>query len=237
MQTPNPSRVSNAPVVIITGAGSGIGRATADLFAEEQAGLVLVGRRPAHLEATAKGAREKGARAITLAEDVTCPGGAERIVSGALQHFSGIDCLVNNAGVAGEGVPLDGVSDALWSEIIETNLTAPFRVMRAVLPVFARQGHGTIVNVSSTAGLVPMRHMAAYAASKAGLIALTRAVARDYGSYGVRCNCVCPGVTLTPMTAHTLQDLDRQGAIVSRIPLGRVGQASDIARMIVFLST
>ena len=236
MQTPSPSLVSTAPVVIITGAGSGIGRATASLFAEQKAGLVLVGRRPAPLEEAAEGAREKGATAITLAEDVTCSGGAERIVSGTLQHFSGIDCLVNNAGVAGEGVPLDEVSDALWSEIIETNLAAPFRIMRAVLPVFARQGRGVIVNVSSTAGLVPMRHMAAYAASKAGLIALTRAVARDYGIYGVRCNCVCPGVTHTPMTAHTLQDLDRRRAILSGIPLGRIGQASDIARMIVHLS-
>lgn len=236
MLTDSPSRASISPAVIITGAGSGIGRATAELFGERNASLVLVGRKAASLEATAESARNKGAIAVTLPEDVTSPGWAERVISAALQRFSRVDALVNNAGVAGEGVPLHEVPDELWREIIETNLTAPFCIMRAALPVFVRQRRGVIVNVSSTAGLVPMRHMAAYAASKAGLLVLTRAVARDYGRYGVRCNSVCPGATLTPMTAHTLEDPACRAAILSTIPLGRVGQPIDVARMIVYLS-
>lgn len=222
-------------VVILTGGGSGIGRATSDLLAAKGASLVLVGRRREPLERAARAAVEMGAEALVLACDLADSASAPNVVRQARDRFEHIDILVNNAAVPGEGVPLHEVSDELWDEICETNLTAPFRMCRALLPIFVEQGRGTIVNVSSTAALVSMTHMAAYSAAKSGLLALTKAVALDYGPMGVRCNAVCPGITATPMTANVLSSPKQNTALSLGIPLRRIAEAREIAGAILFL--
>jgi meso-butanediol dehydrogenase/(S,S)-butanediol dehydrogenase/diacetyl reductase len=222
-------------VIIITGGGSGIGRATSDLFADKHVKLVLVGRRRELLERAARAAVDRGSEALALAYDLTDSDAASKVVRQARHRFGRVDVLVNNAGVPGEGVPLHEVSDALWNELCETNLAAAFRMCRAVLPIFLEQHRGVILNVASTAALVAMRNMAVYGATKAGLLALTRAVARDYGPLGVRCNAVCPGTTATPMTKNVLDLSRRRAAIVRGIPLQRVAQPREIATAIVHL--
>ncbi len=222
-------------VAIVTGAGTGIGRATAELLAESNARLMLVGRRRPMLEETAELATAAGAEALTVACDLTDSASPELIVRRTLERFGEMHLLVNNAGVPGEGVPLHEVRDALWEEILDTNLTAAFRMCRAVLPYFVEHGSGVIVNVSSTAATMAMPRMAAYSTAKAGLLALTRSIASDYGSKGVRCNAVCPGPTRTPMTASVLDQPERHAALARGIPLGRVAEPAEIARAIVML--
>ncbi len=222
-------------VAIVTGAGTGIGRATAELLAESGAGLVLVGRRRPMLEETAELMAAAGAEAVIISCDLTESESPELIVRQTLERFGEVHVLVNNAGVPGEGIPLHEVRDVLWEEILGTNLTAAFRMCRAVLPSLVEQGRGVIVNVSSTAAHVAMPRMAAYSAAKAGLLALTRSIASDYGSKGVRCNAVCPGPTRTPMTANVLDQPERHAALTRGIPLGRVAEPAEIARTIVML--
>lgn len=222
-------------VVVITGGGSGIGRATSDLFAASQARLLLVGRRQEILEQAAQTAREQGADTITFACDLADSESAARIVQRARDAFGKIDVLVNNAGVPGEGVPLHEVSDDLWHEIVETNLAAAFRMCRAALPMMVERGSGVVLNVASTAALVAMPRMAVYGAAKAGLLALTRAVAQEYGPSGIRCNAVCPGATATPMTENVLDSSDRHAALLQGIPLRRVAEPREIAQAILHL--
>lgn len=222
-------------VVIVTGGGSGIGRATSDLFAVNRSKLVLVGRRHEMLEQAAQSARDRGADAITVARDLTEPESAVHVVQRARDEFGSIDVLVNNAGVPGEGVPLHEVSDDLWQEIIDTNLTAAFRMCRAALPVMVEQRQGIVLNVASSAALVAMPRMAVYGAAKAGLLALTRAVAREYGPSDVRCNAVCPGTTATSMTENVFDSSDRNAAVLRGIPLRRVAKPSEIGQAILHL--
>lgn len=221
--------------MIVTGAGSGIGLATAELFAKAGAKLVLVGRRRSMLDRTEKLTTSLGAETLTVARDLTDPASPDLIVQETIEHFGRVDVLVNNAGVPGEGVPLHEVQDDLWAEIVDTNLTAAFRMCRAVLPSFVEQAGGAIVNVSSTAALMAMPQMAVYGAAKAGLLAITRAVACEYGPKGVRCNAVCPGPTRTPMTANVLDEPQRREAVTRGIPLERVAEPSEIGHAIVSL--
>jgi len=224
-----------SPVVVLTGAGSGIGRATADVFAERGARLVLVGRRAALLEDAARAALKRGAEALAMPRDLRHPDAAAEIVDAAVGRFSRIDVVVNNAGVAGEGIPLHEVSDELWDEIVGTNLTAVHRMLRATLPLFIRQRGGVALNVASTAAFKSMAHMAAYAASKAAVVALTKAVARDYARFGIRCNAVCPGTTDTPMTANLLSEAERYASVVRAIPMGRIARPREVAEIVVSL--
>jgi len=233
---PPDSRAAPADqVVIVTGGGTGIGRATSELFAARHAKLALVGRRRESLENVSQVAIDLGAKAMVLVCDLTDSESASNVVRQTRERFGRVDVLVNNAGAPGEGVPLHEVSDDLWGEIIETNLTAAFRMCRATLPVFVEQRRGVILNVASTAALVAMPQMAAYSATKAGLLALTRAVALDYGRWGVRCNAVCPGTTATPMTENVLGSTELEAAIARSIPLQRVAQPHEIAHAIIHL--
>jgi NAD(P)-dependent dehydrogenase (short-subunit alcohol dehydrogenase family) len=222
-------------VIIITGGGTGIGRATSVLFATKREKLVLVGRRRELLEVAAQAAIDQGAEAMALACDLTDSNSASMVVRQTRDRFGRIDVLVNNAGVPGEGVPLHEVSDDLWNEIYETNVAAAFRMCRATLPVFVEQQRGVVLNVASTAALTAMTGMAVYGIAKAGLLALTRSVARDYGPHGIRCNAVCPGITATPMTENVLGPPESHAAIVRGVPLRRVAQPREIANAIVYL--
>ncbi|MDR7554344.1 MAG: SDR family oxidoreductase [Armatimonadota bacterium] len=218
-------------ILLVTGASRGIGRATALAAAAQGMDLVLVARRDADgLHATAEQARACGVRATTVLADVSLPVDVERIAGHVEREHGRLDALVNNAGIASQR-GLTEVSLAEWQETLAVNLTGPFLVVRACLPLL-RQGHDpAVVNVASIAGRIGGRVGPHYAASKGGLIALTKYLALHLRNEGIRVNCVAPDLTDT--------DMPRRLGLVPE-PYGgeqapQLGRAEDVAEVIVFL--
>jgi NAD(P)-dependent dehydrogenase (short-subunit alcohol dehydrogenase family) len=217
-------------VAIITGGGSGIGAATARRFAAEGATIALFDRDP---ESVVKVAAEFDGHAYAL--DVRDGDEVAEVVDRVAQTVGRVDILVNNAGV-GDLRPLHTVDDKLWHRLIDVNLTGTFNATRAVIPYMLETGGGAIVNVASVSGLAPTRNEAAYSAAKAGVIALTKSGGLEYGPT-IRVNCVAPGHVRTPMTAVWEQMPDAFEPIAEAIPLGRIGEADEIAEAILFLAS
>ncbi|MBW2062213.1 MAG: SDR family oxidoreductase [Deltaproteobacteria bacterium] len=229
-------RVKNK-IVLVTGGGTGIGRATARLFAKEGASIVLMGRRKAPLTRVCREISRMGGKALPITGDVTDEQSVHQVIQNALKGFKRIDILVNSAGVAGEAVPVHETTDEVWAELIDSNLTGSFRMIRAILPFFLEKRKGVIVNVASIAALVGLNHMAAYSAAKAGIVALTRCIAVEYGHLGIRCNCICPGTVETNMTRDYLAYPGRYQRLSSTNPLNRISRADEIAQGILYLGS
>ncbi len=222
-------------VVVVTGASSGIGRATALAFAREGASLVVVSRDATTL---AEVVAEAGGGAV-VAADVTSPETPAWVVNEAVSRFGGIDVLVNAAGIIGTAAT-DTTPDELYDRMFAINVRAPFRLMREAFPhLKARQGN--VVNVSSVNGLRAFAGVAVYCSSKAALDHLSRCAALDWAPHGVRVNCVNPGVTVTNLHTRGGMDGERYAAFLQRAkethPLGRPGQADEIADAILFLAS
>jgi len=226
----------NNKVCIVVGAGSprGIGHATAALFAEHGAAVVAADLRLPDVAAI-KGVGEGGA-IVAATCDVTRPEACETLVRETVERFGRVDCLVNSAGVV-DGRSFLAIDDAEFERMTTINLKGAFNVCKAVLPTMVEQGAGSIVNVSSLAaqrggGLVGGAH---YAASKGGVLSLTRSIAREFGPAGVRANAVCPAMIETAM----LDGLppDREEAIIDQIPLRRLGTARELAGACLFLAS
>lgn len=220
-------------IALITGATSGIGMATARLFAERGAVLLLSGRNAAAGTALAA---ELGAK--FLAADVAAPGAAQALVDWALTCHGRLDVLVNNAGILFQGDSQD-CTDAQWDAVLAVNVTAVFRLSRAAVPLMARQGGGAIVNVASDWGLVGAQKAVAYGTSKGAIVQLTRSMAADHARQGIRVNAVCPGDTDTPML-RVLAGAEQEARLREMgeaIPLGRIGQPRDTAAAIAFLAS
>lgn len=222
-------------IAIITGGGSGIGRSTALLMAEKGYKIVIVGRRLYNLEKVQAEVEQGGAEILVIQEDINNYQAGNKIVKKTMDRFARIDILINNAGVPGEGVLLHNLDDKLWNEILNTNLTAAFRLIKAVMPIFMTQKTGHIINISSLAAHLAMAKMGAYASSKAGLLALTRSIALDYQSYGIRCNSICPGTIITEMTKSVLKNLYHFNDFDKFEAIPNIGRAVDIAKVITFL--
>ncbi len=225
--------------VIVTGATSGIGRATAEAFGREHASVVVVGRDEQGLAAAATAVRLAGGTPVMCRADVTADEAPERIVRSAVDAFGGIDVLVNAAGVIAGGT-LEATSDDVWDRMMGVNARAPFRLMRAALPhLTARKG--SVVNVSSVNGLRSFPGVLAYCVSKSAVDQLTRCAAIELAPLGVRVNAVNPGVTVTNLHRRSGMDDAQYAAFLERSktthPLGRPGQPADIAEMIVFLAS
>jgi NAD(P)-dependent dehydrogenase (short-subunit alcohol dehydrogenase family) len=221
---------------LITGAGSGIGRATALLFAAEGARVFLVGRREAPLREVAEAVASSGGEAHLRTADVRDDGEVRAAVAEAVEKLGGLDALVNNAGLAPSWTPVHETPDAAWDEVLDVNLTGAFRVARAALPhLVARRG--SLVNVSSVSAVKAMNSVASYSAAKAGLLALTRCIAAEYGWQGVRCNCVVPSWVDTPMTTGFLADDSARREVGGRHMLQRVAEPEEVARAILFLAS
>jgi 3-oxoacyl-[acyl-carrier protein] reductase len=221
-------------VVLVTGSSRGIGAEVAAKAAAEGAVVAI------HFHESRDGAERTLARVRDAGGDGDCFSAdlgdgeqAERLVADVIERFGRIDGLVNNAGKTQVG-PFLEIEPALWDEVIRTDLTAAFRTIRAVLPSMVERGSGSIVNIASRLGQMGVTETAAYSAAKAGLIGLTRALAREFGPSGVRINAVAPGVTLTEMTTD-LVDTEAGRARLRDMALGRFGQADEVAEAVIFL--
>lgn len=225
--------------VIVTGATSGIGRATAAAFAREGASVVLVGRNEGELAETASALGRSRGRFASCAADVTKADAAERIVKTAAGTFGGIDVLVNAAGVIATGT-IENTSDETWDAMIDVNLRGPFRLMRAAVP-YLKARKGVVVNVSSVNGLRSFPGVLAYCVSKSGMDQLTRCAALELAPFGVRVNAVNPGVTVTNLHRRGGMDEEQYEKFLARSkethPLGRPGQADEVASLILYLAS
>ena len=220
-------------VVVVTGAGSGIGAATARRFADEGAMVVLAGRRREKLEEVAAGMEP--ARALVQVTDVAERPAVEALIAAAIHRFGRLDVLVNNAGVASFG-PFGEASWDDWRKTMAIDVDGVVFGCRAALPHLLETG-GSIVNVSSVSGLGGDWGLAFYNAAKGAVTNLTRALAMEYGGRGVRVNAVAPSFTVTEMSTQMAEDHSVLERFVDRIPMGRPGQPEEVAAVIAFLAS
>jgi len=226
-------------VALVTGGGTGIGASTAAALAAEGVAVALSGRRPGPLEQTAAEIERAGGRALVLPADLSEVSDAERAVSETVGAFGALHVVVNNAGSIRRGLPVHEVPPDRFDEQIAANLRAPYLVTRAALPELLRQpGDRAIVNVASTLAHKVASGVAPYAAAKAGLVALTRSLAVEYGPQGIRCNVVLPGIVDTAL-AHTDRPdfVERRGDYTEAYPLGGLGTPDDVAQAIRYLAS
>jgi 3-oxoacyl-[acyl-carrier protein] reductase len=222
-------------VAVVTGAAKGIGRATAIELAKAGARLVLAGAREGSMTDVKNEVGEITEEFLVVQTDVSQWEDARRMAEKTVERFGRIDILVNNAGIHplkpdGNRFEFLEIDDAAWDAVINTNLKGQFNCAKAVAPVMMKQRSGKIVNLSSNTALTGMVGSAVYCASKAGVMGLTRELARELGPYNVNVNCVAPGLTLTPMNASLTPGAIK--AAVDRTSLKRAGQGVDIARVI-----
>jgi 3-oxoacyl-[acyl-carrier protein] reductase len=216
-------------VAIVTGGGSGIGRATALLLARQKANVVVCGRRPARLEETIKVLQATGGRGIALTTDVRDESGVKAMVDAVIARFGRVDVLVNNAGVA-VAKPMSETTEEEWNQVIDTNLKGAFLCSKAVLPSMTVAGRGVIVNISSILGRSGLANFSAYCASKFGVIGFSEAMADEYRATGIRVYAVCPGRTSTEMQrqlgGETIARLSMDPAYVAERIVGLVMEPS-----------
>jgi meso-butanediol dehydrogenase / (S,S)-butanediol dehydrogenase / diacetyl reductase len=227
-------------VALITGGGSGIGAAAARLFAREGAKIIVTGRRPEPIAAVAA---EVGG--VAVAGDTSDPAHVAEAVAAAVSTFGGIDVLLTSAGGGFDG-PVGDIDDEHWRRTFDTNLNGPMMLTRAALPVMLGRGGGSIVLVASVNGIAAAPSSAAYDVSKAGLIALARAIAVDYGARGIRANALCPGWVITPMGDEAMDELGASKGIgrqeaydlaTANVPMRRAGSAEEMAACCLFLAS
>jgi NAD(P)-dependent dehydrogenase (short-subunit alcohol dehydrogenase family) len=221
-------------VVLVTGGATGIGRATALLFAAHGA-AVVIGDIDEQAEETISLIEHAGGQARFVKADVTRAADMERLVGVTIETFGGLHAAFNNAGVLPPTAPLADMSEADWDRIIDVDLKGVFLAMKYELTHMLRAGGGAIVNTASVAGVVADPGMAPYAAAKHGVVGLTKAAALDYAQQNIRVNAIAPGLVATPMTQRWLDDPEIRRSLMSNSPIGRPAQPQEIAGMVLFL--
>jgi len=219
---------------LITGASQGIGRAIALQLAADGAQIALAARNESKLHEVKAEIEAAGGTAATFALDVASEDSIKSAAKAVLAHFGKLDILVNNAGITKDGLVLR-MKLADFEDVLRTNLTGAFLLTQAVLQPMLKARSGRIINITSVVGEMGSAGQANYAASKAGMIGLTKALAREFASRNITVNAIAPGFIETPMT-HVLTD-DRKATVLSEIPLARYGQDSDIAHAVAFLAS
>lgn len=226
---------------LITGAGSGIGRAAAELFAAEGAAVAVLDLHADAAEETVEKIVSAGGRALALAADVTSADLVEQAVARAVSEIGGLDVLYNNAGIDGRGSVADA-SEEDWDRCFAVNVKGTFLCSKAAVPHLRESGGGAIVNQASVAGLVAVPNFAAYCAAKGAVVSLTRSMAIDLAADRIRVNAICPGTVFTPLMEPMLRargdgDLDAGLAkTLVKYPIGRLGTPEEIAKVALFLS-
>ena len=226
-------------VAIITGAASGIGRAAALRYAEQGAKLILGDLDEAGGAALASELAARGNDALFVRADVARAEDCEALVAAALTRHGRLDAAFNNAGLSDGPLP-PGTLDyplALWDRMIAVNLTGVFHCLRAQVRAMLDGGGGAIVNTASIAGQIAFPGVPGYVAAKHGVVGLTKVIALEYGTRGIRCNAIAPGVIDTPMTSAVLGDAQAGAMLTAMIPAGRAGAADDVAALAVFLAS
>jgi NAD(P)-dependent dehydrogenase (short-subunit alcohol dehydrogenase family) len=227
-------------VALVTGAGGGIGLATADAFGQAGASVIVADSNAALLETAADGLRAAGHQVLAVSCDVTDRGQVKSMIEQAVKTYGRLDAAFNNAGINCDGAPMAETEDDEFDNIVNVNLRGVWNCMKAELREMMAQGSGAIVNCSSIGGMRGSKGRAAYSASKFGVIGLTRASALDYADKGIRINAVCPGIIgNTPMAARVTKnnDPDIIKAFVAAEPIGRLGEPEEIAAAVLWLCT
>lgn len=230
----------SSKVALITGGGTGIGRACAGLFAREGASVAIAGRRKEPLEAAVREIEIAGGKALAVQCDVTDRASVEAALGAVVKRFGRLNVVVNNAGAVVVATA-EATSDEDWNRLIATNLTGTFLVSRAALVHLRAAGGGAIVNIGSILGIVARKDRAAYCAAKAGVTGLTKAMALDHAHENIRVNCVCPSLIETELGLLSIRqapdpEAERQKRTAG-IPLGRLGQPEDVAQMALYLAS
>lgn len=228
--------------VIVTGGGSGIGSAVAHRFAREGANVAVVGRTAQKVEQVAADIAASGGSAVAIAADVSSEEDARKIVAETIRAFGALHVLVNNAAVCPQ-IRLTDMSLEEWNRVITNNLTSVFLLTREAVPHLIASGRGgAVVNVASVHAVATLDGYSAYAASKGGIVALTRAIALDFARDGIRANCVLPGAVRTPMLESSVKNLDTPREEIMKTwnesqPIGRVGEPEEIATAVLFAAS
>jgi 3-oxoacyl-[acyl-carrier protein] reductase len=222
-------------VAIVTGGTRGIGLAIARRLSDENANVAILARDLKRLALVDQMISRSDHQALSLQADVADPTQVQKAVAAVLERWGRIDILVNNAGDVGRTVPTWELSDADWLGTLAVNLTGSFYCLRAVLPVMRAQRYGRIVNVASIVGKEGAGKLAAYSAAKAGMIGLTKAVAKEVAPDGILVNCVTPAMTRTAMIEPLSEDIIRYS--LTRIPLNRVAEPEEVAELVVWLAS
>jgi NAD(P)-dependent dehydrogenase (short-subunit alcohol dehydrogenase family) len=223
-------------VALVTGAGSGIGRATAVAFARQGARVTVADVDDAGGDETICTIRDSGGEAVFVHCDVSRPAEVEKMVGDTIQRWGRLDAAFNNAGIEGPQGLLADLAEADWDRVLAVNLKGIFLCMKAQIPAMLAQGGGCIVNCASVAGLVGFRGIPAYTASKHGIVGLTRAAALDYAAKGIRINALCPGVIQTPMVDRfTAGHAQALAAMTALEPVGRMGTPEEMADAVLWL--
>ena len=231
-------RQLDGKTAIVTGASSGIGREAALLFAEHGAKLVLVARRRDELERVADEIRDTGGTAFAVTGSVVDAATASEAVQAARHQFGGLDIAFNNAGTTGAQIPISEMTAEMWHEVIDTNLTSAFHAAKHQIPAMLARGGGSLIFTSTFVGhTVGFPGMAAYAASKAGLIGLTQVIAAEYGPQGIRANALLPGGTDTPMGRAVSNTPEALAFVQNLHALKRLAKPREIAQSALYLAS
>lgn len=224
-------------VVLITGAGSGIGKTTALAFAQEGARLVIADINEASAKDTAQIIQDQGGDALPIQCDISHESDVVTMIKAIMDHFGRLDIAINNAGIGGVPAPTHDYPLEVWQRVIDVDLTGVFLCMKYQIPHMIKDG-GAIINISSAAGLSGFAKHSAYAAAKHGVIGLTKSAAIEYARKGLRVNAVCPAFTETPMVAGLREVNPKLGkALPTTMPMGRLGDPAEIAAAILFLAS